>query len=297
MNIITEARATPAVARLFLGLTSIVVWLSASGAAPAFTTLKSFGSLTNITGGSPRCQLVRGADGTLYGTTSDGEGNVRGTVFKVQPDGSGFTVLKWFTNSVEGALPFAGVTLSGNVLYGTTWSGGSSNFGTVFKVNTDGTGFTVLRNLGGLPDFGGQPRTALTVSGSVIYGTEGRGVFRLNTDGSDYLVLKPLIELGDRNPPIPDGKVTLSGDVLYGTTRGGGFRLGYGTVFKVNTDGTGFVVLREFIGSDGEFPAAGLTLSAGVLYGTTRSGGSSGSGTVFKVNLDGSRSRMRRESI
>jgi uncharacterized repeat protein (TIGR03803 family) len=75
-----------------------------------------------------------------------------GTVFKMQPDGSGFTVLKCFTNAVEGMWPFAGLTLSGSTLYGTTCSGGTSNYGIVFKVNTDGTGFTVLKHFAGSPD-------------------------------------------------------------------------------------------------------------------------------------------------
>ena|SRR5438046_10663174 len=103
-----------------MGRRAGLVWLSATGTAQTFTTIKSFGILTNVTGYNPRSQLVQGPDGKLYGTTSEGEGIVRGMVFKVEPNGSGFTVLKWFTNSVEGVLPLAGLTLSGTVLYGTT---------------------------------------------------------------------------------------------------------------------------------------------------------------------------------
>src|SRR5258707_3059860 len=52
-----------------------------------------------------------------------------------------------YTNS-DGAYPFAGLITnsSGNILYGTTAYGGSSGNGTVFAVNTDGTGFTNLHN-------------------------------------------------------------------------------------------------------------------------------------------------------
>src|SRR6266446_1372749 len=49
------------------------------------------------------------------------------------------------TNS-DGAYPQAGLTLSGNTLYGTALRGGSSGGGTVFAVNTDGTGFTNLHS-------------------------------------------------------------------------------------------------------------------------------------------------------
>jgi uncharacterized repeat protein (TIGR03803 family) len=53
----------------------------------------------------------------------------------------------------------------------------------------------------------------------------------------------------------------------------------------MNTDGTGYTVLKSFTNNDG--PNAGLILSGGTLYGTTYMGGSSGDGTVFKMNTNG----------
>ena len=70
-----------------------------------FTTLKSFGDLANVTGVQRYSNLVQGPGGTLYGTAFDGPENVRGTVFKLNSDGSGFTAIKWFTNSAERAFP------------------------------------------------------------------------------------------------------------------------------------------------------------------------------------------------
>ena len=52
-----------------------------------------------------------------------------------------FTVLHTFLGS-DGAGSRAGLVLSGDTLYGTTAYGGSNGLGTVFRVNTDGTGFT-----------------------------------------------------------------------------------------------------------------------------------------------------------
>src|SRR5436309_22746 len=76
-------------------LTVLVMALTmAVGHAQTFSTIRSFGILTNVTGVAPRSTLVQGPDGTLYGTTSSAEGTVQGTIFKVQSDGSGFTVLK-----------------------------------------------------------------------------------------------------------------------------------------------------------------------------------------------------------
>src|SRR5438874_2049848 len=151
---------------------SIILGLAltmAAGQAQIFTTIKSFGILTNVTGLNPLSTLVEGPDGTFYGTTRNGEGSTAGTVFKVQPNGSGFTVLKLFTaDSLDGATLFQ-IVLAGNVLYGTTLNGGISNNGTVFKLNTDGTGYTVLKRFAGSD--GANPAFAgLTLSGSVLYG-------------------------------------------------------------------------------------------------------------------------------
>ena len=58
-----------------------------------------------------------------------------------------FTTLHSFAGyPSDGASPVCGLILSGNTLYGTTVDGGSSGYGTVFAVHTDGTGFTNLHS-------------------------------------------------------------------------------------------------------------------------------------------------------
>src|SRR5205823_8914177 len=92
------------------------------------------------------------------------------------------------------------------------------------------------------------------------------------------------------------GELISSGNTLYGTTAGNGGTVGYGTVFAVNTDGTGFTNLHRFTplsapfqlggtNSDGANPFGGLILSGNTLYGTATYGGSSGRGTVFSLSL------------
>src|SRR5207247_2627358 len=94
----------------------------------------------------------------------------------------------------------------------------------------------------------------------------------------------------------PDSGLYLSGNTLYGTALHGGSS-GYGTVFAIKTDATGFTILHSFTkysplppydNSDGATPFAGLLLSGNTLYGTADQGGNSGYGTVFKVNIDSS---------
>src|SRR5437667_175569 len=101
-----------------------------------------------------------------------------------------FTTLHNFTG---GGIPFAGLVLSSNTLYGTTYGtayyGGSSGNGTIFKLSTNGTGFTVLQS-------GGNPQAGLILSGNTLYGTtvyggsSGNGsVFALNTNGAGFTIL------------------------------------------------------------------------------------------------------------
>jgi uncharacterized repeat protein (TIGR03803 family) len=252
-----------------------------------FTTIKTFGIPARISGYKPQSTLVQSPDGTLYGTAPVGEGTVAGTVFRLNTDGSGFAPLKLFTNSIEGANPSGGLVLVGSTVYGTTVNGGLNNFGTVFKVNIDGTGFAVLKSFSG--DDGANPYADLKASGNVLYGVTSQGgmenfgtLFQMNTDGAGFTVLK---EFGSTDG-APAG-ISVSGDVLYGTTCPN--YVG-GTVFRVNTDGSAFTILKTFTGTsgDGSEPATGVIVSGDKLYGVTRAGGSTNGGIVFRMSTNGS---------
>jgi uncharacterized repeat protein (TIGR03803 family) len=209
-----------------------------------------------------------------------------------------FTVLHDFTGS-DGEHSVASLFLSGNTLYGTTAEGGGSGYGTVFKVNTDGSNFNSLHSLTGSD--GQYPDAGLVLLGNTLYGTtfgdhessEGT-VFQVNTDGSNFNNLHNFsgTDLSGGYTNFDGANscagLFLSGNTLYGTAESGG-SLGDGTVFRINTDGSDFQNLHSFTVNDGALPVANLILSGNTLYGTTEHGGSSGSGgTVFSVNTDGS---------
>jgi uncharacterized repeat protein (TIGR03803 family) len=276
------------------------------GTAQTFTTVYSFTATdpdtgTNSDGANPLAELIISGN-TLYGTATAGGSSNPGTVFKVNTDGTGFTNLHSFTGSGDGIAPFAGLILSGGTLFGTAYYGGSLGQGTVFKVNTDGTGFTNFYSFTGGSD-GGNPRSRLILSGNTLYGTTsdfqggpGNGVvFKVNTDGTGFTNLHSFTagtgswpDTTNSDGAYPYAGLILSGNTLYGTANGGGSS-GNGTVFAVNTNGTSFTNLHSFMGvSDGAHPGyGGLILSANTLYGTARGGGSSDNGTVFAVNTDG----------
>jgi uncharacterized repeat protein (TIGR03803 family) len=270
------------------------------------------GNGINSDGAYPAAGLILSGN-ILYGTTPFCGTNGSGTVFAVNTNGTGFTTLYSFTATVggvaaagtygtnsDGASPNA-VILSGNTLYGTAQNGGSGGSGTVFKLNTDGTGFTNLHSFTALDPYyntnsDGAGPNAVILLGNTLYGTALGGglyddgtVFAINTDGSGFSNLHILNgNYGGNygfNPAFnPDG-LLLSGNTLYGTARGG--TNGNGTLFAVNTNGTGFTNMYNFTGgSDGGLPTAGLILSGNTLYGTTQAGGgTNAAGTVFSLTL------------
>jgi uncharacterized repeat protein (TIGR03803 family) len=149
---------------LIAGLCLIV---SGPATAHTFTTLHSF--TNGIDGAYPRAGLILSSN-TLYGTAQGGGSSGNGSVFSVNTNGTGFTNLYSFTDGSDGARPRAGLILSGNNLYGTAADGGSSGYGTVFAIKTDGTGFTTLYNFTGGSD-GEYPFAGLVLSGNTLYGT------------------------------------------------------------------------------------------------------------------------------
>lgn len=247
--------------------------------------------------------LIEGREGTLFGATVVGGIDNAGTVFKLNPDGSGHALLHSFSNSGPGGnRPQAGVIqATDGALYGTASNGGSNYSGTVFKLGTDGLGYTVLHTF---TSQDGRPQAKL-IEGSdgALYGTtyEGGsnrfgGVFKLNKDGTGYVILHSFrFNRVDGIRPTA-GLMEGSDGGLYGTTGRGG-EYDAGTVFRLNKDGSNYRILHSFgprYYNDGQYPAGGVMEgSDGALYGTTVRGGgeipcTGGCGTVFRLNKDGS---------
>ena len=244
-----------------------------------FTATAGMSPYTNSDGAYPRGSMAISGN-TLYGTTEEGGSTGYGTVFSVNANGTGFTNLHSFVYASEGGYVEAGLVLVSNTLYGTAYEGGSSGYGTVFALNTDGTGFKVLHIFTYRTD-GGYPQGGLIASGNTLYGTAEDGgstgygtVFSLNTDGTGFTLLHTFVYAKDGG--YPEDRLILSGNTLYGTALEGGGS-SYGTVFALTTNGTGFTNLHNFTAagttypytnSDGVYPYGGLALWGNTLYGT-----------------------------
>ena len=182
---------------------------------------------------------MEGNDGLLYGA-AEGGARGAGTVFSLNKDGSNYVVLRAFHSSDGGAPGGPLYQSPAGTLFGTATNGGLFGNGLVYRMRSDGSGFTLLRSFrGGLID--GAAPTA------------------------------PLVAGGD--------------GLLYGTCRGGG-AYGQGTLFRIDSDGLNYTVLRHFQAGtgDGATPLSGLLKSRdGALYGTTAGGGILGFGSVFRL--------------
>ena len=119
----------------------VAVSIVSTATAANYSVLHHFTGSTND-GANPFGELIV-SGGAFYGTSENGGSGYAGTVFRVDPDGANFALL----NPTNGFPSIAGVVLSNDVLYGVTFIPPR-----VFKINTNGTGFAVLRLLGADPN-------------------------------------------------------------------------------------------------------------------------------------------------
>ena len=184
--------------------------------------------------------LIQASDGNFYGAaqlTTFGTSNPQGgTLFKVTPSGQ-FTLLFTFKadshgNYLNGNNPASGLLEANDgFLYGTTFEGGASNNGVLFRISKTGTGFAVVHNFcsaascadGNLPT-------------SLILGHDG------NLYGVTVL-----------------GGSSSNNCIVYG---------GCGTIYRFSPPST-FKTLFEFEGgSEGADPTSLIQGSDGKFYGT-----------------------------
>jgi len=239
------------------------------------TTSGSLQSLYSFTGGAdganPVAGLIEGTDANYYGTTLAGGGSGVGTVFQLMISSTtvvtsstsayvittgSFQSLYSFTGQADGGSPYGGViqVTDGN-LYGATETGGTSGYGTLYRITTGGS-LTTLYTFSGGND-GGNPYAPL-VEGTdgFLYGATETGgsngygtVFRLSTSGSltTLFSLAPATQGGN-----PYGALLpASNGILYGTASTSGSN-GHGAIYEIPLPNTGaftgsmrFALLRD----------------------------------------------------
>ncbi|MFA5781945.1 MAG: choice-of-anchor tandem repeat GloVer-containing protein, partial [Bacteroidales bacterium] len=227
------------------------------------------------------------SDGTfLYGMTRNGGTNNLGTLFKIMPDGTGYSKLLDFAGAANGSYPYGSLISDGTFLYGMTSKGGTNDSGTVFKIMPDGTGYSKLLDFAGEAN-GSYPWGSLISDGTFLYGMTQFGgtnnlgtLFKIMPDGTGYSKL--LDFAGAANGSYPRGSLISDGTFLYGMTSYGGTN-NRGTLFKIMPDGTGYSKLLDFTSAaNGIYPRGSLISDGTFLYGMTSHGGTGNLGTIFK---------------
>jgi len=233
--------------------------------------------------------------GMLYGMTSSGGASGGGTLFRLNPDGSGYQLLHSFAGTPsDGAVPCGSLIVSDGLLYGTTAIGGTKGDGTIFKVKPDGSDFQILHSFAGYPVDGHWPEGSLICAGSDLYGMTNSGgasdygtVFKLGMDGNAYQILHSFGS-GAGEGHYPYGSLVISNGTLYGMTHQGGAD-DQGTIFNINLDGSGYCVNHIFASNaaSSRWALGSLIVSNGMFHGMTVGGGIADQGTIFKINPDG----------
>jgi uncharacterized repeat protein (TIGR03803 family) len=264
-----------------------------------YTTLYSF---SGPDGALPQAGLSTDVNGVLYGTTYQGGSTWTtgatglGTVFRFDPKSLTETVLYSFLGP-EGSNPRGNLALDASgTIYSTAQTGGASNLGVIWKLDTSGT-LTTLHSYSGAD--GSDPASNGVVIGptGMLYsatrigagtGCQLAGCGSVVSFDQTTAIFSVIHAFAGPDGAGPLGSIIFATDpgIVYGTTFNGG-KHNYGTIFQINLGTSALTTMHFFAGTDGSVAHSPLLYdpTTNLLYGTTHSGGAHGFGTLFSISL------------
>jgi uncharacterized repeat protein (TIGR03803 family) len=287
---------------LTLLTSSALAVASLPAVAQTYTVLHEFTGTPD--GSLPNSGAITDAAGNIY-TVADGGSANSGALFKIDPAGNISTLYSFacatgcgfFDNPLALA---AGAGAGPGTLYGTTTGGGPTNAGTVFSIQSDGTGYTVLHVFDGKDGFfTGFGTLQFTKSGGLVgitaeggnqynpaHNLTGQGVLFSISRAGQFRKLHDFNPAGDGH--IPSAVLIDAAQNVYGSTSGGG-SYGKGTIYKLSLTTGVYSILYQFTGDeDGSGPVLGSIGPDGTLYGVTLTGkGRAFDGTLFSLSPSG----------
>jgi hypothetical protein len=269
---------------------------------PDATTHQAF--FTGANGAYPAAALTA-ADriGLYYGTTAYGGEYGHGAIYAFDSITGSISLKGSFTDTTNGAIPFAALTAAGNGLYyGTTYRGGANGQGAIYAFDSANPNpATSISLKGSFKDStnGAFPSAALTAADRIglYYGTTatggeyGQGAIyafdSANPNPATSISLKGSFT-GNTNGAFPYAGLTAADHGLYyGTTYGGGAN-GQGAIYAFDSV-TGSISLKGSFTdkTNGAFPSAALTAAGnGLYYGTTENGAPNGQGAIYAFDAN-----------
>ena len=241
----------------------------------------------DVDGASPSGALLD-LNGILYGATRYGGASYQGTVFSFDPSTRTKTTLYSFTGGSDGGQPRGNLIELNSLFYGTAYTGGASNYGTVFTINPSTGAETVVHNFVAGKSDGGGPAGGVIYANNLLYGTTTFGgprnsgtVFQIDPVTTAESMLYSFKGAADGIAPLA-GLLYDSG-ALYGATSGFGIKKDNGTVFEFDIASSTETVLQDFPNYAG--PQQALIKRGGSLYGTAPRSNAAPYGSVFRINL------------
>lgn len=256
-----------------------------------YNLLYSFDGSAN--GANPTGKLMLANNGLLYGVTSKGGLSNGGVLFSYNTATATYTKLHDFT-FVSGIEPDGGlVEQAAGELYGVTYRGGVNDKGVIFKYTIAGNSYQNLFDFNALN--GENPRGTLvkTPNGYLMGLTTNGGV---NSKGvvfgyrASSGTFNKHVDLSSITGGNPEGSLVFHPITAkcYGLAAQDGIN-GQGTLFQIDTNGTSFLKLYDFVQLTGGHPKGTLSLAGNTkLTGNTYDGGPANYGTVFTISTNGS---------
>lgn len=261
-----------------------------SGSSQQQSTVVSLnGSNGNLLPYSPNCD-----EEWCYGTSWFGGTLNMGAVYRVKPDGTGYSVLASF-EATNGLQPSQAPAISedGKTLFGTTSQGGTSGSGVIYSLAADGsTPLTAIHSFSG-PNGSTPQAPPIMVDGS-LFGVAGQGganslgvVWTAPTGQGDISVIHDF-EGGANDVATPFGALTynLSNGLVYGMAFSQGQnQLGGVFSFDPNVPGS-YQLVVSFTNETGGVPQTGALVLGpdGNMYGNAWAGGPNSKGSVFSFD-------------
>lgn len=238
-------------------------------------------------------ELSEGGQAWLYGATARGGTQNVGTLFRVRPDGTGFSTLVHFDAATSGSGPLGSLTDGGDgYLYGVTATGGSGGAGTLFRVHHDGSGLAVVHSFSTAA--GASPLAPVVVHAGQVVGVTRLGgsanfgvIYRVGTGGSGFALLHQFTgTTSDGSKPETALLRAADGHFYAATTEGGANNRGL--LFRLKPDLSDFEPVWHFDTAGGAVgkPFGPLAQGAdGAIYGAGQTGGANGAGGIFRVTV------------
>lgn len=273
------------IAAMVLSALPVSATLAAAQAVSDVVTFDDSNSLAD-----PSIAPTQGRNGLLYGAIYSPSGNP-GAVFDFPTTGGAINVIYTLSYALGAEPAGAALTLgTDGSLYGVTRSGGSGNWGVLFRVTPGGT-YTVLHNFTGGTDGGGPEAAPIQAADGNIYGVTFGGCCVASTVYKYTLssaIFSTIYTYDNAHGMWATSLMQGSDGNLYATALEGGIK-DNGTIIKLTTSGK-LLSYYAFPGAKyGSIPLGSLVEALdGNYYGTTEMGGFSvGYGTIFRMTPTG----------